>query len=80
MRVSVLALAALLWMPLRAAAQDDCFPPDDSNEAQLFAAFAVPLAFSVSEAPVRPRSGEIRLGLEATYLPNIDEEIRTPTI
>ena len=80
MRASVLGLAVLLSFPVRAAAQGDCFPPDDSNEAQLFAAFAVPLAFSVSEAPAPARAGEIRIGVEATYLPNIDEEIRTPTI
>jgi hypothetical protein len=80
MRGSVLAAAVLLSLPARAAAQADCFPPDDSNEAQLFAAFAVPLAFSVSEAPVTALPGGIRIALEATYLPNIDEEIRTPTI
>jgi hypothetical protein len=80
MRASVLIAAVLLWLPQRAAAQADCFPPDDSNEAQLFAAFAVPLAFSVSEAPAAARPGELRISLEATYLPNINKEIRTPTI
>jgi hypothetical protein len=57
----------------------DCFPSQDSNEAQLFAALSVPLAYSLAEAPEPPAPGALRLGLEGTYLPNIDEEIRTPT-
>ena len=68
-------LPALAWAQL-----PDCFPPDSSNEAQLFAALSVPLAYSVVEAPLIPRSGGVRIALEATYLPDIDEETRTPTI
>jgi hypothetical protein len=75
------ASVLILWaLPGPLWAQGDCFPPKDSHEAQLFAAFAVPLAFSVAEAPEPLASGDFRAGLEATYLPNIDEEIRTPTI
>lgn len=74
----------LAWMPLCLAstglAQDDCFPSKDSNEAQLFAALAVPLAFSIAEAPAPTTPSQVRVALEATYLPNIDAEIRTPTI
>ncbi len=63
-----------------AAAQVDCFPSDDSNEAQLFTAFSVPLAFGLVEAPNEMEAGTIRAGFELTYLPNIDEETRTPTV
>jgi hypothetical protein len=81
MRRALAAISGLLLThPGLAAAQRDCFPPDDSNEAQLFAAFSAPLAFSLLEAPAGPEPGAVRVGLEGTYLPNIDQEIRTPTI
>ncbi len=80
MRRYVVGVCAMLCVPACVWAQADCFPPDDSNEAQLFAALAVPLAFSVAEAPVPARRGAVQVSLEATYLPDIDEEIRTPTI
>jgi hypothetical protein len=81
MRRALAAICALLLSRLTiAAAQVDCFPADDSNEAQLFAAFSVPLAFSLIEAPDEVEAGVVRVGVEGTYLPNIDEEIRTPTI
>jgi hypothetical protein len=80
MRRFVVGLSAILLLPTPAWSQlDDCFPSKNSNEAQLFAAFSVPLAYSIAEAPEEVRPGEVRAGLEATYLPNIDEEIRTPT-
>jgi hypothetical protein len=53
----------------RAAAQEDCFPSKDSHEAQLFAALAVPLAFSLAESPEPAlAAGGVRVGVEATYL------------
>lgn len=79
-RALAAACALLLCRPTIAAAQVDCFPPDDSNEAQLFAAFSVPLAFSMIEALDETEAGTVRVGVEGTYLPNIDEEIGTPTI
>ena len=72
-------ICALAGVPGTAAAQD-CFPPKDSHEAQLFAALAVPLAFSLTEAPQPMDAGRVRVGLEATYLPNNSAEIRTPTV
>jgi hypothetical protein len=76
------ALAGLAVFARIAAAQsqEDCFPPKDSHEAHLFADLAVPLAFSTAEAPSQMAPGAVRLGVEATYLPNIDAETRTPTI
>lgn len=68
----------LAWGPGSVAAQD-CFPAKDSHEAQVFAALAVPLAYSLAEAPRPMDAGRVRVGLEATYLPSIDAEIRTPT-
>ena len=80
MRCAVPVLCAVLFLPQRVWAQGDCFPPKDSHEAQLFAALAVPLAFSLAEAPQESPPGVVRIGLEATYQPGIDAEIRTPTI
>ena len=80
MRIGVAVVSAMLLCPGGLAGQDDCFPPKDSHEAQLFAAFSVPLAYSLAEAPGALPPGAVRIGLEATYLPGIDEEIRTPTI
>src|SRR3982751_1873089 len=77
----LISLITLYPLPVQVAAQGDCFPPDDSHEAQLLAALAVPLAFSLAQAPqaaVPP--GNVQLGLELTYLPEIDSVIRTPTI
>jgi hypothetical protein len=67
-------LFALAGVPGSVAAQD-CFPAKDSHEAQLFAAFAVPLAFSLVEAPEPMGTGRIRVGLEGTYLPKMDAEL-----
>ena len=71
---------ALGWPGSALLAQGDCFPGKDSHEAQLFAALAVPLAFSLAEAPHVGVPGQVSIGLEGTYLPSISEEIRTPTI
>jgi hypothetical protein len=71
---------AILSQSPGAQVQEDCFPPKDSHEAHLFADLAVPLAFSTAEAPSPVAPEAVRLGLEATYLPNIDAETRTPTI
>ena len=81
MRRVVLATAALLAGHLAAghAQQAVCTPSSDSHEAQLFAALAVPLTYSIAEAPAPMAPGAIRVGLEATYLPNIDSTIRTAT-
>jgi hypothetical protein len=63
MRRALAAICALLLSRLTiAAAQVDCFPADDSNEAQLFAAFSVPLAFSLIEAPDEVEAGAVRIG------------------
>lgn len=70
----LLLLPALAWGQL-----PDCFPSKSSNEAQLFAELSVPLAYSVAEAPLIAMPGGVRIALEGTYLPNIDEETRTPT-
>lgn len=81
MRRAFAAIGVLLCC--RAAtgvAQVDCFPSDDSNEAQLFAAFSVPLAFGLVEGPDESEAGTVRGGLELTYLPNIDAETRTPSV
>lgn len=71
---TLLALSAAV-----AEAQVLCTPTKDSHEAQLFAALAVPLAYATAEAPGALAPGRVRVGLEGTYLPNIDETTRTAT-
>jgi hypothetical protein len=75
----------LIWcvflaLPSSALAQGDCFPPDDSNEAKVFATFGVPLAFGPAEAPHAPAPWSARFALETSYIPNIDDETATPTV
>lgn len=79
MRRLTVALLAGTAMPVLAAAQGDCFPPKDSNEAKTLAIFSVPLAFGPAGAPERggPR---VRLGLEIARLPAVDDATATPTI
>lgn len=81
MRASLAALwVSLLIHPGTAAAQGLCTPPKDSHEAQLFEAYSVPLAYAFAGSTGTLAPGAVRLALEGTYLPNIDEDIRTPTI
>jgi hypothetical protein len=60
--------------------QGDCFPPDDSNEAKVFAIFGVPLAFGPAESPAPLRQWSFRVAVETSYIPNIDDETATPTV
>jgi hypothetical protein len=69
-----------LALPSVAAAQGDCYPPDDSNEAKVFAIFAVPFAFGPAESPPPAQPWSIRFALETSYIPNIDDETATPDI
>lgn len=70
----------LLVIPSSILAQGDCFPPDDSNEAKTFAIFAVPFAFAPATAPAPMEAWTARIALEASYLPNVDDETATPTV
>jgi len=62
----------------RAAAQGDCFPGPESNEAKTLAIFSVPLAFGPAGAPVS--GARLTLGVEAVYLPTVDPATATPTV
>jgi hypothetical protein len=66
----------------RAAAQEDavCRPGKSSNEARTMAIFDVPLAFSSAAAPVRAPTGRVLVGIELSYLPNVDPSVATPTV
>jgi hypothetical protein len=78
MRAAAYALGALfIAAPL--AAQGDCFPKSNSREADLFAHFSTPLAFSNGAAPTLHLPGAVLLGLEATILPDAGDRIATPT-
>ena len=61
------------------AAGQTCEPAKDSHEADLFAHFSVPLAFSVAQGPRVARPGTVTISLEGTYLPDVDDETATPT-
>jgi hypothetical protein len=75
-RAAAAVMLALGW-PAAAAAQGDCFPGPESNEAKTLAIFAVPLAFGRGSAPeVFPG---FRAGIELAYLPNVDDATATPT-
>lgn len=71
--VAVASLAAFA----QAGAQD-CFPARSSNEAEVFAIFSVPLAFSPAGAPGRLGPGVLAAGLELAVLPRVDSATRTP--
>jgi hypothetical protein len=77
-RLAVVLLALVLGWPTLGAAQGDCFPGPESNEAKTLAIFAVPLAFGRGSAP-ELFSG-FRAGIEVASLPKVDEATATPTI
>lgn len=70
-------MAASLALAGPAAAQD-CFPATNSNEAEVFAIFSVPLAFSPAGQVGGLPGGAVRAGLEVAALPNIDSRTATP--
>lgn len=61
------------------SAQGYCTPDTDSREADLFAHFSVPLAFSSAQAPWIFSPGSMQIGLEGTLLPDASDRIATPT-
>jgi hypothetical protein len=79
MRVSFLALALAAGVPAGVEGQTLCKPSKSSHEADLFAHFSVPLAFSTAQGPNLARPGTVFLSLEGTYLPKIDDATATPT-
>jgi hypothetical protein len=80
----ILLRGCLLLLPLSLAttarAQNVCYPGPESNEANTFAAMSVPLAFgpggTIGEDPV----ARFWVGLEGTFLPNIDSATTVPTV
>lgn len=63
-----------------AAAQKDCYPGPESNEAKTLAILSVPLAFAPMRAPVRPPAGAVEVALEVGTIPTVDSATRIPTI
>ena len=74
--VMVLIGALLLLCPAMGAAQE-CRPSKTSNEAEGFGIVSVPLAFGRAQAPELLPG--LRLGLEAAYVPQVDDATATPT-
>jgi hypothetical protein len=72
----VLLALALGWTT-PGAAQGDCFPGPESNEAKTMATFAVPLAFSRGSAP--DLFPGFTAGVELAYLPKVSDATATPT-
>lgn len=79
MRSLSLALGALCLNAPLLAQGNDCNPDSDSREAQLFAHFSVPLAFSPAQSPWIYRPGSVHISVEGTYLPDASDRIATPT-
>lgn len=75
--IALPAVASLLLAA--AAAAQVCDPGDGSNEARTMAILSVPLAFSRATAPVSPVRRFV-FALEAATLPNVPDDIATPTI
>lgn len=71
----LLAVPSLAW----GQGNIDCFPAKDSHEAQVFGIFSVPLAFGPAAAPATLAPWKLRVGVETSYLPNIDDSTATPT-
>jgi len=69
-------IGALLLCPAMGAAQE-CRPSKTSNEAEGFGIVSVPLAFGRAQAPELLPG--LRLGLEAAYVPQVDDATATPT-
>jgi hypothetical protein len=78
--ITAAVVSLLAVSPAGLAAQGDCFPSADSHEAQLFAHFSAPLAFSAAQSPWAYRPGSVQVGLEGTYLPDASDRIATPTV
>jgi hypothetical protein len=79
MRILRLVVALGTSVPGVLAAQTDCFPSKTSHEAQLFAFFSGPLAFSPAQSPMVPPRGTVQASLEGVLLPNAASDIATPT-
>ena len=77
-RSTITLLALVLGWATSAAAQGECFPGSESNEAKTMATFAVPLAFSRGSAP--DLFPGFTAGLELAYLPRVSDATATPTI
>jgi hypothetical protein len=60
------------------AAAQDCFPAKNSNEAEMFAIFSVPLAFGPGGGGDRLAPGKVQLGIEVAGLPEVDSVTATP--
>src|SRR5215207_7447053 len=73
-------LLALATSATAAVAQTGvtCEPPKGSNEAKLLAFFATPIAFSPGGMLDGLRPGQVRVGLEAAYVPSPSKEIQQP--
>jgi len=73
-------LLALATSATAAVAQTGvtCEPPKGSNEAKLLAFFATPIAFSPGGMLDGLRPGQVRLGVEAAYVPSPSKEIQQP--
>jgi hypothetical protein len=68
-------LVVLVMLPGVAMAQDNCFPADDSHEAQTFGILSAPLAFTGAGG----MGARTAIGIEATTIPKVPDEIATPT-
>jgi hypothetical protein len=61
-----------------ASAQGVCKPPKSSNEAKLLAFFATPIAFSPGGELDGLRAGQLRVALDAAYVPSPSKSVQRP--
>lgn len=76
----LLVLPASLAIATSATAQNVCRPGSESNEANTFAAMSVPLAFGPAGAIGEDPASRFWVGLDGTFLPDIDSATTVPTI
>jgi hypothetical protein len=75
---SLLVCSALTLGASSANAQGVCRPPTSSNEADLLAFFATPIAFSPGGMVAPLAAWRIRIGAEVTYVPSPSKEMQQP--
>lgn len=77
--MALTAAAGAGLFPRTLSAQADCFPANDSHEAQALALISLPIVFTGAEAPGTGGRG-ISFGVEAARLPHVSDRLATPTI
>lgn len=76
----ILFLTATLTLAAGQLKGQECRPGPTSNEASLLAMKSVALAYSPAQAPEPLTPGALRVALEISWVPRVDDATATPTI